>query len=245
MGVGSLAVSLPPSHASYVGVSSFRGVNVCAVLVLPPDDLSPNDEPEFLYYMNDGVYGSFSSKLLGDAIPPPSVHKVSVDICGSWRGCTWDPTPKCRCPCPHRPPWWRSRCSPAASGGPHATPWTRWWTTACCPSSMWGTGSSSGTWGLTAWASKPPTPAWRACPSTTLSQNTIGKQEHVCAVMWRLKFLLGLLFGCEDLFLNAAPFCRYEMQDAGFGLDAPMRSLLLGPYSFQFNQQEDAFSTPA
>ncbi|XP_052473791.1 antizyme inhibitor 1 [Carassius gibelio] len=38
--------------------------------------LSANDEPEFLYYMNDGVYGSFGSKLLcEDSISMPSAHK--------------------------------------------------------------------------------------------------------------------------------------------------------------------------
>lgn len=42
---------------------------------LPQDGLSPNDEPEFLYYMNEGVYGSFGRKLLGSTIPVPSVHK--------------------------------------------------------------------------------------------------------------------------------------------------------------------------
>uniref|UniRef100_A0A8C1YH89 Antizyme inhibitor 1a n=1 Tax=Cyprinus carpio TaxID=7962 RepID=A0A8C1YH89_CYPCA len=38
--------------------------------------LSANDEPEFLYYMNDGVYGSFAGKLLcEDSISMPSAHK--------------------------------------------------------------------------------------------------------------------------------------------------------------------------
>lgn len=35
-----------------------------------------SDEPEFLYYMNDGVYGSFAYKLLEESIPAPTVHKV-------------------------------------------------------------------------------------------------------------------------------------------------------------------------
>ncbi|KAM4631406.1 antizyme inhibitor 1b [Polymixia lowei] len=38
-------------------------------------ELRSNDEPEFLYYMNEGVYGLFSRKLLGNTIPAPSVHK--------------------------------------------------------------------------------------------------------------------------------------------------------------------------
>ncbi|XP_036411447.1 antizyme inhibitor 1b [Megalops cyprinoides] len=44
----------------------------------PPDGMSPGNEPDFLYYMNDGVYGSFAIKLLEDTIPAPSVHKKSA-----------------------------------------------------------------------------------------------------------------------------------------------------------------------
>ncbi len=36
-----------------------------------------NEDAEFLYYMNEGVYGPFSRKLLGNSIAAPSVHKVS------------------------------------------------------------------------------------------------------------------------------------------------------------------------
>lgn len=36
-----------------------------------------NEGTEFLYYMNEGVYGPFSCKLLGNSISAPSVHKVS------------------------------------------------------------------------------------------------------------------------------------------------------------------------
>lgn len=38
-------------------------------------DPSPGGEPEFLYYMSEGVYGSFSHKLLGSTIPTPAAHK--------------------------------------------------------------------------------------------------------------------------------------------------------------------------
>lgn len=34
-----------------------------------------NEDTEFLYYMNEGVYGPFSNKLLGNSIAAPSVHK--------------------------------------------------------------------------------------------------------------------------------------------------------------------------
>lgn len=36
-----------------------------------------NEGTEFLYYMNEGVYGPFSCKLLENSISAPSVHKVS------------------------------------------------------------------------------------------------------------------------------------------------------------------------
>uniref|UniRef100_A0A671UIH0 Antizyme inhibitor 1b n=1 Tax=Sparus aurata TaxID=8175 RepID=A0A671UIH0_SPAAU len=38
-----------------------------------------NEDTEFLYYMNEGVYGPFSRKLLGNSIAAPSVHKH--DLC--------------------------------------------------------------------------------------------------------------------------------------------------------------------
>lgn len=37
-----------------------------------------SDEPAFVYYMNDGVYGSFASKLSEDLNAIPEVHKASV-----------------------------------------------------------------------------------------------------------------------------------------------------------------------
>ncbi|XP_038159172.1 antizyme inhibitor 1-like [Cyprinodon tularosa] len=37
-----------------------------------------NEDTEFLYYMNEGVYGSFSHKLLGSVITTPSVHKHAL-----------------------------------------------------------------------------------------------------------------------------------------------------------------------
>ncbi|XP_059412534.1 antizyme inhibitor 1-like [Carassius carassius] len=44
------------------------------------DKLAPNDAPEFVYYMNDGVYGSFMGKLFGKVITTPSVHKLSLTL---------------------------------------------------------------------------------------------------------------------------------------------------------------------
>lgn len=47
---------------------------------LSTDDPSPNDEPEFQYYLNEGVYGPFAGKLTETLITTPSVHKVSVSL---------------------------------------------------------------------------------------------------------------------------------------------------------------------
>ncbi|XP_026139131.1 antizyme inhibitor 1a isoform X1 [Carassius auratus] len=69
--------------AYYVSSAFTLAVNIIAKKTVardfsgqPHNALSANDEPEFLYYMNDGVYGSFSSKLLcEDSIPMPLAHK--------------------------------------------------------------------------------------------------------------------------------------------------------------------------
>ncbi|NP_001295054.1 antizyme inhibitor 1b [Poecilia formosa] len=39
-----------------------------------------NEDTEFLYYMNEGVYGSFSHKLLGNIITTPLVHKHALCV---------------------------------------------------------------------------------------------------------------------------------------------------------------------
>lgn len=36
-----------------------------------------------MYYMNDGVYGSFASKLSEDLNTIPEVHKASLFVCFS------------------------------------------------------------------------------------------------------------------------------------------------------------------
>lgn len=39
-----------------------------------------DDEPVFTYYINDGVYGSFASKLSEKLNTNPEVHKVSPSV---------------------------------------------------------------------------------------------------------------------------------------------------------------------
>lgn len=64
----------------YVASAFNLAVNVIGKKVLTHhwDSLAQgenNEDTEFLYYMNEGVYGPFSHKLLGNAIAAPSVHK--------------------------------------------------------------------------------------------------------------------------------------------------------------------------
>ncbi|XP_066547372.1 antizyme inhibitor 1b isoform X2 [Amia ocellicauda] len=69
---------------SYFVTTSFSlAVNIIAKKVVArdqddqPQEIKPslNDEPAFMYYMNDGVFGSFANKLLEKTIAAPSVHK--------------------------------------------------------------------------------------------------------------------------------------------------------------------------
>ncbi|KAM7384247.1 hypothetical protein PAMA_011544 [Pampus argenteus] len=64
----------------YVASAFSLAVNVIAKKVVTRhwDSLAQgenNEDTKFLYYMNEGVYGPFSHKLLGNSISPPSVHK--------------------------------------------------------------------------------------------------------------------------------------------------------------------------
>ncbi|KAK6324308.1 hypothetical protein J4Q44_G00066470 [Coregonus suidteri] len=77
---GVQVIAQPGSY--YVSSAFTLAVNVIGKKVVARDwscqaqeELTPDDEPEFLYYLNDGVYGSFSSKLLGSTIPAPAVLK--------------------------------------------------------------------------------------------------------------------------------------------------------------------------
>ncbi|XP_028835592.1 antizyme inhibitor 1a isoform X1 [Denticeps clupeoides] len=79
----SSGVSLIAEPGSYYVSSAFTlAVNVIAKKVVARDhqedlceSLCANDEPEFMYYMNDGVYGSFAYKLLEESVPAPTLHK--------------------------------------------------------------------------------------------------------------------------------------------------------------------------
>lgn len=56
------------------------------------DDPSPNEEPEFQYYMNEGVYGCFASKLSETVITPPSIHKNTLLDAPVFSSSLWGPS---------------------------------------------------------------------------------------------------------------------------------------------------------
>lgn len=89
-------VDIMAELGSYYVSSSFTlAVNIIDKEVLHqcPGELSPPGQPEFLYYMNEGVYGAFAGKLLDNTIPDPSVHKKSQQSEEDMFPCSlWGPT---------------------------------------------------------------------------------------------------------------------------------------------------------
>lgn len=84
----SSGVSLIAEPGSYFVSSAFTlAVNIISRKIVARDrqdeeldDPSPNEEPAFQYYINEGVYGPFAAKLTDAHIASPSVHKSpSVD----------------------------------------------------------------------------------------------------------------------------------------------------------------------
>uniref|UniRef100_A0A672ZDQ0 Orn/DAP/Arg decarboxylase 2 N-terminal domain-containing protein n=1 Tax=Sphaeramia orbicularis TaxID=375764 RepID=A0A672ZDQ0_9TELE len=90
----STGVSIIAEPGSYFVSSAFTlAVNIISKEAVARDhDPSPNDEPEFQYYMNEGVYGSFSSKLTETLIAVPSVHKNSALDTPVFSSSLWGPT---------------------------------------------------------------------------------------------------------------------------------------------------------
>ncbi|TNN02921.1 hypothetical protein fugu_010408 [Takifugu bimaculatus] len=56
------------------------------------DEPSPNDEPAFQYFMKEGVYGSFASKLCETQIVAPSVHKSTCLDAALFSSSLWGPS---------------------------------------------------------------------------------------------------------------------------------------------------------
>ncbi|KAM9723644.1 antizyme inhibitor 1-like isoform 1-T2 [Menidia menidia] len=96
----SCGVSIIAEPGSFFVSSAFTlAVNIISKEVAARDGkdqeqehLSPNDEPEFQYYMNEGVYGSFSGKLSETPIPPPSVHKSTSLDAPVFSSSLWGPS---------------------------------------------------------------------------------------------------------------------------------------------------------
>lgn len=56
------------------------------------DDPSPNDEPAFQYFVNEGVYGPFAGKLTETLIATPSVHKSTALDAPVFSSSLWGPS---------------------------------------------------------------------------------------------------------------------------------------------------------
>ncbi|KAJ3597223.1 hypothetical protein NHX12_000751 [Muraenolepis orangiensis] len=56
------------------------------------DEPSSDDEPEFQYYISEGVYGSFSCKLADTVIPVPAVHKSTAPDEPVFSSSLWGPS---------------------------------------------------------------------------------------------------------------------------------------------------------
>ncbi|NP_001278679.1 antizyme inhibitor 1 isoform 2 [Tupaia chinensis] len=95
-GSGIKIISEPGSY--YVSSAFTLAVNIIAKKVVENDKFSSgvektgSDEPAFMYYMNDGVYGSFASKLSEDLNTIPEVHKKYKDDEPLFTSSLWGPS---------------------------------------------------------------------------------------------------------------------------------------------------------
>nr|XP_026239099.1 antizyme inhibitor 1 isoform X3 [Urocitellus parryii] len=95
-GSGIKIISEPGSY--YVSSAFTLAVNIIAKKVVENDKFSSgvgktgSDEPAFMYYMNDGVYGSFASKLSEDLNTIPEVHKKYKEDEPLFTSSLWGPS---------------------------------------------------------------------------------------------------------------------------------------------------------
>ncbi|KAF6323122.1 antizyme inhibitor 1 [Rhinolophus ferrumequinum] len=95
-GSGIKIISEPGSY--YVSSAFTLAVNIIAKKVVENDKFSSgvektgSDEPVFVYYMNDGVYGSFASKLSEDLNAIPEVHKKYKEDEPLFTSSLWGPS---------------------------------------------------------------------------------------------------------------------------------------------------------
>uniref|UniRef100_A0A8C7YBQ4 Antizyme inhibitor 1a n=1 Tax=Oryzias sinensis TaxID=183150 RepID=A0A8C7YBQ4_9TELE len=96
----SSGVSLIAEPGSFFVSSAFTlAVSVISKKVVARDakdqereEPSPDEEPEIQYFLNEGVYGSFSSKLSETPIGAPSVHKKSLVDAPLFSSSLWGPS---------------------------------------------------------------------------------------------------------------------------------------------------------
>uniref|UniRef100_A0A671V8J7 Antizyme inhibitor 1a n=1 Tax=Sparus aurata TaxID=8175 RepID=A0A671V8J7_SPAAU len=90
----STGVSIIAEPGSFFVSSAFTlAVNVISKEVITTLGLKMHkNEPEFQYYMNEGVYGSFASKLSETLIAAPSVHKNSPLDSSVFSSSLWGPS---------------------------------------------------------------------------------------------------------------------------------------------------------
>ncbi|NP_001349942.1 antizyme inhibitor 1 isoform X3 [Rhinopithecus roxellana] len=95
-GSGVKIISEPGSY--YVSSAFTLAVNIIAKKVVENDkfpsgvEKTGSDEPAFMYYMNDGVYGSFASKLSEDLNTIPEVHKKYKEDEPLFTSSLWGPS---------------------------------------------------------------------------------------------------------------------------------------------------------
>lgn len=96
----STGVSLIAEPGSYFVSSAFTlAVNIISRKMVARDqkdedhdDPSPNDEPAFQYYINEGVYGPFAGKLTETLIATPSVHNSTAPDAPVFSSSLWGPS---------------------------------------------------------------------------------------------------------------------------------------------------------
>ncbi|KAM4567650.1 antizyme inhibitor 1-like isoform 1-T6 [Fundulus diaphanus] len=96
----STGVSIVAEPGSFFVSTAFTlAVNIISKAAVARDcqdqkenELSANEEPAFQYYMNEGVYGSFSSKLSESFIAAPSVHKNTCRDSPVFSSSLWGPS---------------------------------------------------------------------------------------------------------------------------------------------------------
>lgn len=116
-----------------------------------PEEDERSAEKTVMYYVNDGVYGSFNCILYDHAHCLPTLHKVPPPEAFRWPEKT---SSALTFPPPTSPPPDRRGSQtrsgiPAASGGRRATAWIASLSCAACPTCSWATGWSLRTWGPT------------------------------------------------------------------------------------------------